>query len=297
MTFAIITAILFAFSAVFNTRITKLLDEVSANYYRLLIACLILGVLTAIFQPSSFHPLASSWLLLSGVVGFGLGDIALFAAFSRIGSRLTILINFSLSAIVGAFADWLVLDDAIGIWQWGSIIIILCGLGIALLSSKNPEIRQGSFRLGIIAALIAGVGQGIGASISRHAEKIADSSGIVINGVSQAFQRVSAGLFCLALVWLWKRARGKLSQPSSNKKTIAGWLILAAIFGPVLGVSCLQQSLKTLTSGEAMAVTATSPLLLIPLAYFFEGDRIRPLALSGAFLGVGGVIIMALTRT
>ena len=297
MTFAIITAILFAFSAVFNTRITKLLDEISANFYRLLIACLILGALTAIFQPDSFHPLASSWLLLSGVIGFGIGDIAGFAAFSRIGSRLTILINFSLSAIVGACADWLLLDDPIGLWQWGAIIIILCGLAIALLSSETPEMRQGSFRVGIIAALIAGIGQGTGASISRHAEIIAEASGIAINGVSQAFQRVSAGLLCLTLIWLWKRARGKLDHPRSTKTTIAGWLILAAIFGPVLGVSCLQQSLKTLTSGEAMAVTATSPLLLIPLGYFFEGDRIRRLSVLGAFLGVGGVIVMAIMRT
>jgi drug/metabolite transporter (DMT)-like permease len=296
MTFAIITAILFAFSAVFNTRITRLLDEISANFYRLFIACLALGLLTVTFQPQSFHPQASAWLLLSGVVGFGLGDIALFAAFSRIGSRLTILINFSLSAIVGAFADYFLLKDSIGIWQWASILIILCGLALALLSSRPTEMRQGSFRLGIMAALIAGIGQGIGASISRHAEKIAATSGVTMDGLSQAFQRVSAGLFCLALAWLWKRSRGTLAPPSAKKSTIFRWVILAAIFGPVLGVSCFQQSLKTLTSGEAMAVTATSPLILIPLAYFFEGERLRPLSLLGAFIGVGGVIVMALAR-
>jgi drug/metabolite transporter (DMT)-like permease len=117
-----------------------------------------------------------------------------------------------------------------------------------------------------------------------------------MDGLSQAFQRVSAGLFCLALAWLWKRSRGTLAPPSAKKSTIFRWVILAAIFGPVLGVSCFQQSLKTLTSGEAMAVTATSPLILIPLAYFFEGERLRPLSLLGAFIGVGGVIVMALAR-
>ncbi|MCP4846953.1 MAG: DMT family transporter [Verrucomicrobiaceae bacterium] len=297
MAFAIITAILFAFSAVFNTRITKLLDEISANFYRLLIACVILGCLTAVFHPGSFHPHASLWLALSGMIGFGIGDIALFAALSRIGSRLTILIIFSLSAIVGACSDYLFLSDPIGLWECGAIILILGGLAIALLSSEGPELRQGSFRVGIIAALLAGIGQGIGVSISRHAEIIAESSGVTINGLSQAFQRVSAGLLCLALVWMWKRTRGKLSQAKSTRCTIAKWLILAAISGPVLGVSCLQQSLKTLTSGEAMAVTATSPLLLIPLAYLFEGERIRPLSLFGACLGVGGVIVMALVRS
>ncbi|MCH2060036.1 MAG: DMT family transporter [Verrucomicrobiales bacterium] len=296
MTFAIITAVLFAFSAVFNTRITKLLDEVTANFYRLLAACIILGAITLCFHPESFHPSASCWLMLSGVVGFGIGDIALFAAFARIGSRLTILINFSLSAIVGAFADWFLLNDPIGIWQWTSIMVILCGLGLALLSMGSGEMRKGSFRLGIIAAAVAGIGQGIGATISRHAEAIAALSGITINGISQAFQRVSAGLVCLFLLWLWKRRQGVLSQPGSKQNRVLTWVLLAALFGPVLGVSCFQQSLKTMTSGEAMAVTATSPLLLIPLAYFFEGDRIRALSLLGAFVGVSGVIMMALLR-
>ena len=297
MTFAIITAVLFAFSAIFNTRITKLMDALFANFFRLLIACLILGLLTATFQPESFHPEASAWLLLSGAIGFGIGDIALFAAFSRIGSRLTILINFSLGAIIGALADWMLLDDSIGAGKCLSIVIILGGLAIALLSSKGKGSRQGSFRFGIMAALIAGVGQGLGSSISRYAEPLAEASGITIGGISQAFQRVTAGLFCLTLVCLWKYSRRKFAPAAANKATIAWWLVLAAIFGPVLGVSCFQQSLKTLTSGEAMAITATSPLLLIPLAYFFEGERIRAGSLIGALFGVGGVIAMALIRS
>ena len=296
MTFAIITAVLFAFSAVFNTRITKLLDEVTANFYRLLAACIILGVITLGFYPGSFHREASIWLMISGVVGFGVGDIALFAAFARIGSRLTILINFSLSAIVGAFADWVLLNDPIGLWQWASVLMILCGLSLALLTPGSRERMHGSFKLGIVAATIAGIGQGIGATISRHAESIAESSGITINGLSQAFQRVSAGLMCLFVLWAWKRFRGTIPRPNTNRAQISIWVLTAALFGPVLGVSCFQQSLKTMTSGEAMAVTATSPLLLIPLAYFFEGDKIRPLALLGAITGVSGVIMMALLR-
>ena len=191
MTFAIITAVLFAFSAVFNTRITKLLDEVSANFYRLLTACLILGVITFSLHPESFHPSASGWLMLSGVVGFGIGDIALFAAFARIGSRLTILINFSLSAIVGAFADWFLLNDPIGIWQWTSIMVILCGLGLALLSTGSGELRKGSFRVGVVAATIAGIGQGIGATISRHAEAIAGAAGLVVRDLPRRARRAA----------------------------------------------------------------------------------------------------------
>ena len=296
MTFAILTAALFAFSAVFNTRITKLLDEVTANFYRLLAACIILGALTLGFYPGSFHTNASIWLMISGVVGFGVGDIALFAAFARIGSRLTILINFSLSSIVGAFADWLLLNDQIGLWQLTSILIILCGLSLALLTRGSNERMNGSFKLGIVAATIAGIGQGIGATISRHAESIAESSGVTINGISQAFQRVSAGLICLFVLWAWKRFRGTIPRHNTKKNQIVFWVLAAALFGPVLGVSCFQQSLKTMTSGEAVAVTATSPLLLIPLAYFFEGDRIRPLSLIGAFTGVSGVIMMTLLR-
>ncbi len=297
MIFAVLTAALFACSAICNTRIAGLMDTVSANLLRLTIATGALAALSLALDPGSFAPRPFTWFFLSGAVGFGLGDIAMFLAFSRIGSRLTILINFCLATILGSVADWWWLGDSLAPGELAAMPVILGGLALALMAARARGARHGSYAFGIGAAVVAGFGQGLGATISRHAEGVAAVEGIAIGGVSQAFQRVFAGLCCLLVVYLCRRACGAIKRPTTSLGNRAGWLLAAAMFGPVIGVSCFQHSLHTVgNSGVVMAVVATSPLLLIPLAFLFEGDRPTRGSLLGALIGVAGVVAMALLR-
>ena len=294
MIFAITTALLFAFSAICNTRVSRAMDQITANLLRLTTAAILLGIITFLFYPESFQFEASLWLALSGLIGFGIGDIALFIALSRIGSRLTILINFCTATVIGAFADKLLLNDSITFRTWSFICLVLIGLIIALLPTKNSLTFLKGKGLGMITALIAGIGQGVGATTSRIAENKALENGLSISAASQAFQRVFAGMIFLLIIHLIKKKIFKRGTDSGTSK-VFHWLILAAIFGPVLGVTCFQQSLKTMTSGESMAIISTSPLILIPLAYFFEQDTPTKKSIFGTLLAIFGVIGITLS--
>ena len=294
MIFAITTALLFAFSAICNTRVSRAMDQITANLLRLTTAAILLGIITFLFYPESFQFEASLWLALSGLIGFGIGDIALFIALSRIGSRLTILINFCTATVIGAFADKLLLNDSITFRTWSFICLVLIGLIIALLPTKNSLTFLKGKGLGMITALIAGIGQGVGATTSRIAENKALENGLSISAASQAFQRVFAGMIFLLIIHLIKKKIFKRGTDSGTSK-VFHWLVLAAIFGPVLGVTCFQQSLKTMTSGESMAIISTSPLILIPLAYFFEQDRPTKKSILGTLLAIFGVIGITLS--
>ena len=294
MIFAITTALLFAFSAICNTRVSRAMDQITANLLRLTTAAILLGIITFLFYPESFQFEASLWLALSGLIGFGIGDIALFIALSRIGSRLTILINFCTATVIGAFADKLLLNDSITFRTWSFICLVLIGLIIALLPTKNSLTFLKGKGLGMITALIAGIGQGVGATTSRIAENKALENGLSISAASQAFQRVFAGMIFLLIIHIIKKKIFKRGTDSGTSK-VFHWLVLAAIFGPVLGVTCFQQSLKTMTSGESMAIISTSPLILIPLAYFFEQDTPTKKSIFGTLLAIFGVIGITLS--
>ena len=294
MIFAITTALLFAFSAICNTRVSRAMDQITANLLRLTTAAILLGIITFLFYPKTFQFEASLWLALSGLIGFGIGDIALFIALSRIGSRLTILINFCTATVIGAFADKLLLNDSITFRTWSFICLVLIGLIIALLPTKNSLTFLKGKGLGMITALIAGIGQGVGATTSRIAENKALENGLSISAASQAFQRVFAGMIFLLIIHLIKKKIFKRGTDSGTSK-VFHWLVLAAIFGPVLGVTCFQQSLKTMTSGESMAIISTSPLILIPLAYFFEQDTPTKKSIFGTLLAIFGVIGITLS--
>ena len=289
MGYAITTALLFAFSAICNTRVSRGMDQITANLIRLTLSTLILGIITCIYFPDSFHIYASSILCLSGLIGFGIGDIALFFALSKIGSRLTILINFCTATVIGAFADIIFLKESMKLTTWLFIFLILTGLTIAFFPEKKQNHSYKKLKLGIIAAFIAGLGQGFGATTSRIAERIALHDDIIITGISQAFQRVFAGMVFLALIYSVKKIFSYRKTKTQSSRVIH-WLIFAALFGPVCGVACFQESLRTMTSGESMAIVSTSPLILIPLAYTFEKDVPSKKSVAATFLAIIGII-------
>lgn len=304
MLFAVATAFLFAGSALCGRQATDHLGSLPANFWRLLAATLALGVATAIFYPHSFSGPTFLWLFISGFVGFGIGDVALYLAFARIGSRLTLLINFSLATVLGAIGDWIWLGDPLDRRSSMAVAIILSGLAIALLGARPTGMkRHGSHAAGIIAAVFAAFGQGFGATISRHAQSLAKTSGIEVSGLSQAFQRVIAGLLVGAAVLLYFRLRAarRPNVPARTRifppRSALPWILGAALFGPVIGVSCFQWALlETPNSGIVLAIVSTSPLILIPFAAFLEKDRPTVASVVGGLIAVGGVARLCLLR-
>ena len=69
-----------------------------------------------------------SMLFWSGVIGFGLGDLALYMALPRIGSRLTLLIVHCVAAPFAAVVEWYWLQTGLSTTQAGCIVLILAGV-------------------------------------------------------------------------------------------------------------------------------------------------------------------------
>lgn len=300
---ALLTTFFFALSGVTGQRTAVRLGGLWGNFVRLLIAAAALGVVVALAFPDSVRGPSFSWFLASGVIGFGLGDIALFLAYERIGSRLTILLNLCMAPLFAMMVEWLWLGNAVTPQVVGLALLILAGVALAvrpgerIRSGKRKE-RRGSFPAGIVFALLAGFGQGAGAVVSRKAEEVAASTGVEVSGISAAFQRVLAGLAVAAVAVLLVRILGRRAWwkdwRSPLDRGLAPWLLGAALFGPVIGVSCFQWALQSESSGVVLAVVAATPIVMMPLSALTEGDRPTPLAVLGAVIAVTGVVLLYL---
>ena len=64
------------------------------------------------------------------------------------------------------------------------------------------------------------------------------------------------------------------------------WIVTHTLTGPTVGVSCYQWALATTPSGIVLPIIATTPLLVIPFAYFIEHDRPHVRALIGGAIGI-----------
>ena len=299
---ALLTALLFSFSAVFGQRAAKLYGPLRANALRLALACVVLGLVTLIVDASRGQP---SWfsavfpaLFLSGAVGFGIGDVGLFLAYPKLGSRLTILINFSLGTLCAAWGDQVVLGQHLAATQWGGVGLVLAGLAMALWPAAGPRRLPWS---GLAWAALAGLGQGFGTTLTGWANRLAEQQHVVVHGISQAFQRSLAGVLVSVTVWiLWARfvrpqpAAGAPPAKTPGGKHAGFWLTGAALFGPVAGVSCYQWARLELPSAVVVAVAATSTLWVIPLARWIEKDQPGFRQVAGTVLAVAGIAVLYL---
>ena len=305
---SVLTTVLFSLSVIFGNRSAQILGGISANFWRLILATIFLGIY-AHWLGGGISGDAFFLFIVSGCVGFGIGDIALFQALPVLGSRLTILLVQCLAAPFAVATEWIWLDSVLSVQQMVASSIILVGVAMALFpdeSSSSKQIRAIDLR-GVVYAVIAAFGQGFGAVISRKAFAVAASAGQSIDGITAAYQRIlgglAVGLLFYAFCWL-KNQRQERDMSSQNSKsytniwqlikTASPWVLLNSLAGPSIGVSCYQWALKTTPAGIVLPIVATSPLVILPFAHYFENDRPHARAWIGGFIAVVGAVLLSM---
>jgi drug/metabolite transporter (DMT)-like permease len=281
---AFLTTILFSISAVCAQRTSKALGGVAANFWRLLLATFVLA-LWAHTVGQGVSGTAFSLMLLSGVLGFGLGDIALYQALPRLGSRLSILLVHCLATPFAATTEWLWLGTNMSRMEILGAVLILSGVALALAPGKHLD-------------------KAMGAVLSSHASRLDARAGTPVDGLTAAYQRILAGLVVAAVFWLVVKLQDKSAERTSrNGDSIRSsrflppaplwpWVVVNALSGPAIGVGCYQWALMKEKSGVVLPIVALTPLVIIPFSRYIEGERPRKRSLLGGVIAVAGVFIL-----
>ncbi|HTG45595.1 MAG TPA: DMT family transporter [Verrucomicrobiae bacterium] len=186
---ALATTALFSFSAIAGNRLSRLVGGVEANFLRIILATLLLGAY-AHTRGRGFAGAALPYFLLSGLIGFGIGDLALYQAFPRIGSRLSMILVHCLAAPVATFIEWLWLGTALTLFQVTCSLVVLLGVAVALAPKEHLHIPRRVLTAGLIFGVVAALGQAVGSVTSRKAYAVARLAHESIDGVSAAYQRI-----------------------------------------------------------------------------------------------------------
>jgi drug/metabolite transporter (DMT)-like permease len=298
MLFAFITAALFALGAVTARLLVTKLGSTLANLARLVVATLFLGVWAYTLGGGTAGP-GFIWFFLSGIVGFGFGDVALYFALPRIGARLTMLLTQCLAAPFAAVVEFLWLGTALTGTQLVLGAVVLAGIAMALVPKDNLHIERGKLLSGVIYGVIAAAGQGGGAVISRKAFDLSSAAGFEIDGGTAAFQRIIGGVIISWIAWMLLRSRPDEKPASAiygvlNDTRLTSLLLMTALFGPVVGVAFFQWALSTAPSGLVLPIVALTPIVIIPVSYWLEGDRPKPRSIIGGVIAVAAAIALAM---
>lgn len=317
---SLMTSFFFALSAIFARRSTVYVGAQRANLARQMVALVFLG-LWAHTWGQGLGGATLGILFLSGVIGFGLGDWALFEAYPRIGSALTILLCQCLAAPIAAVTEWLWLGTGMSGMQLASSGVILAGVALAMSPGQASDIPAGHRVAGTVYGVIAAAGQAWGAVLSRYAFLRAHEAGFALDGITAAYQRLWGGALSIALLLALRafarRWRGHIRQREIEFRGVQGtlpngvwergelhpdwrggwpWILGNALAGATVGVSCYQWALKSTPSAVVLPIVATTPLIVMGIAFAFEGIRPTRRAMAGSVLAVAGVVVLVLQQ-
>ena len=260
------------------------------------------------------------WLLLSGVVGYVLGDYCLFKGYILIGSRFGQLF-MTLSAPTAAVTGYLLLGEGMSPLALLGMAVTLVGIGMSVLSKQTPT-EEGEeagkakgWRLklplkGVLYGCGAGMGQGIGLVLSKmgleHYNAALLAQGFTPDMVpaeavlpiplslSMPFAatmiRAIMGIigFSAALLLFTKGGAQQLNRAVHDRKAMLCTLG-SGIFGPFVGVSLSLLATLYTSTGIAQTLMALTPIFIIaPAAWLFH-QKVTPREVVGALISVAGV--------
>ena len=303
---AFLATILFSLSAVCGNRTARIIGGVEANFWRLALAALFLSV-WAYTAGSGVGGNSLPMFLISGVIGIGIGDAGLFQAYPRLGSRLSVLLIQCLTAPLAMLMEWLWLGTTLQPGQIICVFVIVAGVAVALSPGEHLHLPRRQLIVGIAFALLGALGNSLGAVTSRKGFAIAQANGESLDGGTASFQRLLGGLLVSGILLLVaKRQFVRLpasagdmmdTTPAHDKwRRIWLWVVLNSLAGQTLGMSLALWALKTTPTGIVTAITALTPLMVIPFTRVMENEKVTARSLLGGAIAVGGVVGLTLAK-
>jgi len=290
---ALLTSVMWTFSAIFFTFAGRLIGATSLNRLRLAFALVFLS-LTHWAMQGSLLPLSAAperwlWLGLSGIVGLTLGDQALFQCYIYIGPRLGTLMLASVP-VFSALLAWLLLGETLPLPQIAGILLAVSGIVMVILdrsgSSQIGSSRR-SYLLGIVFGVLAAAGQTIGMVLTKR-------------GLAGGFPPISGVLIRTAVAmlaaWLMGAFTRQTWQTVSALKTLgaAKYVLAGSLVGPFIGVWFSTIAIQQTQVGIAATLQSLNPIFLLPFSGFLFKEKITARAVLGTFMTIAGVVIIFL---
>ncbi len=251
------------------------------------------------------------WLLLSGVVGYVIGDYCLMQGYIYIGSRFGQLF-MTLSAPTAALTGRLLLGEQMRPLAIIGMVVTLAGISMSILSKKDNSVKLSLPRKGIFFAAMAGICQGFGLVLSKigleHYDAAIAAAGVAQEAVptgavlplplflsvpfAATMIRATMGLvgFFALLALFNKDWKAKLSHAAHDRTAM--WCLLGAtVFGPFIGVSASLLATQYTSTGIAQTLFALTPVLIIAPAALLFHQRVTVREVIGAVISVAGVCL------
>lgn len=274
---------------------SKRLGNLTLNVLRMALTLLFSVVLFSLVMGQPLSAMRTSWeacgwMLLSGLVGYVIGDFCLFQCYIIIGSRFGQLF-MTMAPLAAAVTAWVTLGQQMTLMSIVAMLVTLFGISISVLG--RGEHHRLSLKLplnGVLYAISAALCQGVGLVLSKIGMNHYEASSIPdwLIPFSANFYRCVAGIIGFSLLMYFRQGLKPLREALHDRKglTVA---IATTIFGPFVGVGFSLMAVQYTGAGIASTLMAMTPIIIILPSYWLFHERITWRAVIGAIISVIGV--------
>ncbi len=287
---ALAAALLWGFSGLISITPSRHLGSIAYSRWRIASVAVMLTVFAA-FSGGWATITSDVWLpmALSGFFGIFIGDIALFACLNRIGPRRSGLL-YSCHAVFSALLGLWFFDETMVGWRLFGAILVFSGVMIAVFFRRPPENAHaweetnGNIWVAVSLGLIAAFCQALSSVIAKPA-----LAGGIDPVAASAIRMFAALSFHALLLLLGVRAARSLNHINRH---IFGMVVLNSFLAMGLGMTFIMYALKWGDVGMVGILSATTPVMVLPLIWLFTKVRPAPSAWLGAVLAVMGTSLI-----
>jgi len=265
---------------------TKKYKTIDINLTKNIIAFLIF--IPAFINLSSTTALKNIFILLiSGIIGIGLGDTFYLKSLKTIGTRKTLSIE-TLSPLIAALSGEFFINENLTIKSWGWIIIVSISLFIILKKANDfkggnsPFSEKNNFKifaypfLSVLCAVLGGI-------FSRMIFLQSNLSPFLTTEI----RLLGAIIFLLTLKGFKINFFLKNIEKKQQKR-----FLLSIVLGTNIGILLQQIVFKTLPIGIGWALLSTSPVISLLFAKNEEKEITKKIIFFTCFLFFGLTLII-----
>jgi len=269
---------------------SRALGAISFSRWRMSIVFVILAIIATLAGTWGTVPPSGWWLIaLSGIIGIFLGDTALFMTLNRLGPRATGVL-FAANAPMTVLLGWLFLGEILPGLQLLGAIIAFAGIVLAIYFGRSSngtnrfERVEGHLWVGVLTGIIAALCQAVGALLIRPV-----MSGAMGDGMPDpiAVSAIRVGLAALLLIGVSFLPIRAVKRKAPLGVSILARTALSGILAMGIGMTLFVFALSGGESGIVATLSATTPVIVLPVLWLATGSR----PTLGAWVGAAITVI------
>jgi len=283
---ALLTAITWALAVILFKKSGENVNPLALNYFKNILALTLFIPTSLLMGITIFRPVPAQeyWMLIiSGILGIGIGDTLFLKSLNLLGAGLQAIINCLYAPSI-IFLSILYLNETMTPWQVIGSVLIISAVLVATTKKGKGNVSNRDLIIGISLGVIASL---VSAMSIVMIKTLLERSPVV--WVTQV--RLTGGIGLLTLILLFHPKRGRilssLRSPGSWGYTLSG-----SFMGAYMAMLLWLAGMKYTKASIASVLNQTSNIFVFVFAAWLLREPINLQRMIGIILGVGGAILV-----